>query len=245
MKLKQANKKDKGQKNFKGYLVGAVLAFMLALLVYALLVLAEDTVLEKYETVEYLAFKEDMKKGTKIEDVSVFAIVNVAPQNAPANAITDFSTVDMLVGTYLSSDVDANAMCTSTDFVSYPPAGEGTKTLSLSVDAPYKCVSGTLRPSDHVDIYIVPPSYKEEEKTTEYDENGYTYTKTDTSYEVLTKTYENVFIDKTFDADGIEIGNADTGAKTVQFEITVSAEEADEIVSMIALGYTVYLVKVN
>ncbi len=242
MALKQANKKDKKQKNFKGYLIGGALAIVLALVAYGLLVFAENTALEKYETVAYLAFGQDMKKGTKIEDTSGFTVINIAPQNVPVTAVLD---PDSLIGQYLVADVDANTLCTSTLFKELPEAGEGTKSLSLFVDAPYKCVSGTLRASDYVDVYIVPPSYKEDEKTTEYDENGYTYTKTDVSFEVLTKSYENIFLDRAFDADGLEIMNDDTVAKTTQFEITVDSVTADEIISMIALGYQVYLVKVN
>lgn len=235
-------KKEKKQTNFKGYLIGGILSVIVAVAIWLLLILAEQESLRKYDTVERYVFNQDMKAGQVITTSDIFEVANFSEASIPDNVITDIESV---MGTYLSTDVTARQLCLQNQFQTLPKREEGTKTISFAVSDASKCVNGTLRPTDMVAIYFVPVEYKPIKEETEYNRNGTVYTETAIRYEKLTKTYEHIFLERVFDGDGISLGNGNTESKALEFQITVNTDIADDIVSMQALGYDVYLIKEN
>ena len=225
------------EKSAKGYIVAGVIAITLALGIWGMLIFVENSVMSKYDTQEYLAFNTDLGKGTQIKDLSVFTILNVGKDVVPENTITDYGS---LIGKYLLCDVSSKTLCTENLFGELPLKDENSRTLSLKVEDVSQAVNGMLRASDKVDLYLVPTSYKEETESSEVDGNE----KKKVVFEELQKTYPSLTLDAVYDTDGFEIPNDDKTRLAIAFDITVNDKDADKIISMIALGYRIWIDKV-
>ncbi|MCR5431050.1 MAG: hypothetical protein K6E95_00665 [Lachnospiraceae bacterium] len=227
-------KKKSKERSAKGYLVAGIIAIVLAVSIWGLLIFVEDSILSKHDTQVYLAFNTSLGKGTQIKDLSVFTTLNINKDVVPENCVLD---ADSLLGKYVLSDVSERTLCTTDRFGDLPLKDEDSRTLSIRVEDISQAVNGRLRASDKIDLYLIPTSYKEETQTTEEDGNE----EKAAVFTALSETYAGLVLDAVYDADGIVIPNDDTIRLATSFDITVNEKDADKIISMLSLGYRVWI----
>ena len=236
--MKKVKKEKAGSS--KGYIIAAIIAIIIALGIWMVLVAVEDEVLSKYANNTYYAFNQDARVGTYIEDESFFTTVQLDQSAVPQNTV---SNLEDIIGKYLIIDVKANQLVTDNLYEERIEGVDGTKVVSIQAAGMINASNGMIRRGDRVDMYFISPAYGEIVKEAEVTVDGVTWTEKTWEHETLHPTYENVYIMETRNGDGIRISPEDKDSLATIFTITASPEMTDEIESMMALGYTLYMVK--
>lgn len=301
--MKRAEKVKK-VKNLNGYLIAGVIALIVAIVGYVFLVASENAVLGKYDRTNVYIAKETIAKGTPLKD-DMFKKKSIDTEIVPANAIRDISQIK---DTYVSSELPKNQVLTESNLVNIHDVVQGEKEVGLNIKDLAGSVNGVLRPSDYVDIYIIPKTYSShsEDSTTyivgdeamseeEYNartaglsqlemdreaarnndpslmegnpEGGEeqvnvpsdtpTVTEnktgesmiiattgadgTDVSYTALKPTYRHIYVSKVFNNDGDSLTNADQESLAMRFNILMSADDANYLISAMQTSY-IYVV---
>ena len=226
--MKKAKKERTG--NGRGYIIAGILTALLALGVWGILIMAENRILNANAKVQRYAFAMDAVKGTVIDDAALesglLKIIEIDQTLVPDNCMLDLEEIK---GSYLSSDVRNNTLCTSNLLKKNSVAGN-SKTISFAVSEFVRATAGKLRANDKVDVYIIPANYAASRYLDEEKED-------------LTPAYRDVFLEAVYDSNGVLIANDDTDGVATTFSIAVNEKNADEIVSKLAQGNTVWLVK--
>ena len=238
--MKKVKKEKAGSS--KGYLIAGVIALMLAIIIYGLMVVAEDTVLSKYANTEYIAFNQPIKAGTYVADNTMFKIVRLDQTQVPENII---GKLDDVIGKYLTTDVYENTLATTNLFEERVDGVDGNKILSIAVDGSLSAVNGMIRAGDRVDMYWISPNYGEIVKEQTITMDGVTWVEKSFSYDQLEPTYKNVYILEARNADGLRVDGMDKDSMATVFTLQTDETMANEIETMMSLGYALRMVKCN
>ena len=202
--------------------------------------MVEDEVLSKYANNTYYAFNQDARIGTLIEDKSFFKTVQLDGSAVPANTVDNIEDV---IGKYLITDVKVNTLVTDNLYEERIEGVDGDKIFSIQADGMINAANGMIRKGDKVDMYFISPAYSEVVKETEITVDGVTWTEKTWEHDILHPTYTDVYIIETRNGDGFRIDPNDKDSVATIFTLQGDSQMADEIESMMALGYRLYMVK--
>ena len=204
------------------------------------MVFAEDTVLSKYANTTFIAFNQSVKEGTYIADKTMFKTVQLDKSQVPANVITD---VESVIGKYLTTDISENMLATTNLFEDRVEGLDGNKILSIAVDGPLTAVNGMIRAGDNVDMYWISPNYAETVKEQTITEDGVTWVEREFIHEDIEPMYRNVYIVEARNGDNMRIDGMDKDSMATVFTLITDETTANEIETMMALGYQLRMVK--
>lgn len=228
--MKKSGKTKTSNKN-NTLLIAGVIAVLFSIVVYGILISAENSVLGKYDRtrVYVVASEEGIGSGTQVTE-SDFVMQQMDTALVPANAITNLSEIE---NTFALYPLAQNTVITKEMFHDIDTELNGDKEIGISVSSLAGAVNGILRSSDYIDIYILAEN-----------KDGQTYNATDTTYvandevipeseyqqkyktETVTTQEEVPVLDEEGNPTYDEEGNPVTELKDVESEVQVPVDDA-------------------
>lgn len=241
MKTQKIKKEKKSKRNGgKAFLFVGVFALFITFIVYLALLTVEKTVMDEYDKATVYIADRDYVKG---EQLTKDGLNNFTKREINVEYLTEDSVTDIteLENSYVVTKVFKNEVLTKSDFAKTSKTDNRKDLQEIGIESSnviFGGVNGEIRASDFVDIYFVPKSYSLQGST-----KGVILEGEEKKEEFLKPDYEKVFVNSVYDADGNEITNADEVSCASRYNFTFEQEEVRKIISKLASGYKVYIVK--
>ena len=204
-KVKQEKKGDR-KRGFKGGIVSLILAIAL----FGGLLAAESSLLNQYEKTTIVSAKAEIEEGLVITSSNLdtyFALTEVPISIKTETSLTDISKLN---GMLFTSDVSVGEFISTNDYIKKSSVLTGiTDGLRVSIKVAdfSQAVAGTIRQGDLINLIG---------------------TKISSEKVVETITFENVYVDGVFDANGIEIEKTKKNTPAVVLSIIIDTSMEEE-----------------
>lgn len=209
--MESKNKSKKGWLGILGCVIVAIIAFFIVLLLL-------NKAVKKVETVDVVAFSQNVTQKTEINKDNVnryFSVIKVVKQTKPENTYASLDEVVADGKIYVDGNYVKNEVLTKEKVVSerkIEDAYTDKVEASFKVAAFDAAVGGTIRAGDRINITVV-------------DSTG-----------IEKYSIDNVYVAATFTSDGTLVKENDTTAIAVGFKIWLNGSELTDFNTNISAG---------
>ncbi len=219
MKKFKKQKKEKTNEKLKAFFITGAFTFIIAVVLYGILIFAENKVLGEYDKKTVYIAKTDIAEGSPLTP-DLFELRLIDSSIVPSDAMSEISGFnEVILSYYADRSISKNNVLCAKDITLIAEKITGTHEIGISVGDASHIVNGIIRTSDLVDIYII---------------NG---------AEETAPVFKNVYVAKVF-SGGVMIPNDDTKSVVQSFNVLLSEEEANRLISLMQTG-EILIVKVE